>query len=159
MKKMLFLFAILLAMPVVANAQTDTQRLVVWLKSGQKVYHDLNDEPETTFSDGRLWLETDKVSVSYPLTDVLRYTFEGKLGPTSITKIRPGELSFSQGDDMMKFEGLAEGTRLELYSVDGKLLGVQQVRAGEPSIVSLKGMPSGTYIVKVGEATYKFQKR
>ena len=47
MKKMLFLFAILLAMPVVANAQTDTQRLVVWLKSGQKVYHDLNDEPET----------------------------------------------------------------------------------------------------------------
>ena len=44
MKKVLLLFAILLAMPVVANAQTETQRLVVWLKSGQKVYHDLSDE-------------------------------------------------------------------------------------------------------------------
>ena len=159
MKKVLFLFAILLAMPVVANAQTETQRLVVWLKSGQKVYHDLSDEPETTFSDGRLWLKTDKVSVSYPLTDVLRYSFEGKLGPSSITTIRPGELSFSQGDDMIKFEGLDVGTRLELYSVDGKKLGVQQARAGEPSIVSLKNMPTGTYIIKAGEATYKFQKR
>ncbi|MBQ2361095.1 MAG: hypothetical protein II398_09410, partial [Prevotella sp.] len=77
MKKALFLFAILLAMPVVAESQTDMQRLVVWLKSGQKVYHDLNDEPETTFSDGRLWLETNKVSVSYPITEVLRYTYEG----------------------------------------------------------------------------------
>ena len=159
MKKALFLFAILLAMPLLANAQNNTKQLVVWLVNGQKVYHDLSDEPETSFSDGRLWLETNKVSVSYPLTDVLRYTFEGKLGPTSITTIRPGELSFSQGDDMMKFDGLAEGTRLELYSVDGKLLGVQQTHEGESSIVSLKGMPSGTYIVKVGEATYKIQKR
>ena len=159
MKKVLFLFAILLAMPLMANAQTDTQRLVVWLKSGQKVYHDLNDEPETSFNDGRLWLETNKVSVHYPLTDVLRYTFEGKLGPTMVEKVRPGEIKFSQGDDMMKFDGLAEGTRLELYSVDGKLLGVQQTHEGESSIVSLKGMPSGTYIVKVGEATYKIQKR
>ena len=159
MKKVFFLFAILLAMPVVANSQNNTKRLVVWLTNGQKVYHDLSDEPETSFNDGRLWLETNKVSVSYPLTDVLRYTFEGKLGPTMIEKVRPGEIKFSQGDDMMKFDGLPEGTRLELYSVDGKLLDVQQTHEGESSIVSLRDMPTGTYIVKAGEATYKFQKR
>ena len=77
MKKALFVFAILLAMPVVANAQNNTKRLVVWLTNGQKVYHDLSDEPETSFNDGRLWLETNKVSVSYPLTEVRRYTYEG----------------------------------------------------------------------------------
>ena len=139
MKKILILIVFALALPSAMNAQSESQRLVVWQKSGEKVYFDLDED--------------------YQLENVLRYTFEGQLGPTTIAKVRPGEIKFSQGEDMMKFEGLAEDTRLELYSVDGKLLGVQQARAGEPSIVSLKDMPLGTYIVKAGEATYKFQKR
>ena len=159
MKKILILIVFALALPSAMNAQGESQRLVVWQKSGEKVYFDLDEEPETTFEAGKLVITTSKTTAYYLLENVLRYTFEGQLGPTTIAKVRPGEIKFSQGEDMMKFEGLAEGTRLELYSVDGKLLGVQQARAGEPSIVSLKDMPLGTYIVKAGEATYKFQKR
>ena len=159
MKKILILIVFALALPSAMNAQSESQRLVVWQKSGEKVYFDLDEEPETTFEAGKLVITTSKTTAYYQLENVLRYTFEGQLGPTTIAKARPGEIKFSQGEDMMKFEGLADGTRLELYSVDGKLLGVQQARAGEPSIVSLKDMPLGTYIVKAGEATYKFQKR
>ena len=45
-----------------------TQQLVVWLKNGQKVVHDLADKPETRFNAGFLMLTTEKVSISYPLS-------------------------------------------------------------------------------------------
>ena len=46
LKILFMLFALLLAFPFIAWA--DGQRLVVWQKSGEKVYFDLNEEPETT---------------------------------------------------------------------------------------------------------------
>ena len=141
-------------------AQGDaTQRLVVWLKGGQKVYHDLTDKPETTFSEGQLWLKTDKVSVSYPLTDVLRYTFEGPMTAIETPSSRPGEIRFLQGNDAMAFDGLPEGTSLALYSLDGKQLATMKAQGGQRTVVSLANYPSGVYIVKMGDAAFKFVKR
>lgn len=137
-----------------------TQRLVVWLKGGQMVYHDLADKPETTFSEGMLWLKTDKVSVSYPLTDVLRYTYEG-VGTSGVVSptLRPGEIRFLQGDDAVAFDGLSDGTLLEVYAFDGKKVSSVKAIGGQRTIVSLGKHPSGTYIVKMGDATFKFLKR
>ena len=162
MKVRLTILSLLLAFVATATwAQGDAnQRLVVWLKDGQKVYHDLSDKPETTFSEGMLWLKTDKVSVSYPLTDVLRYTFEG-VGNTGIESpsVRPNELRFMQGKDAMVFEGLPEGTTLELYSLDGKKLSTIKAQGGQRTVISLANHPKGTYIVKMGDASFKFVKQ
>jgi hypothetical protein len=141
-------------------AQDDaTQRLVVWLKDGKKVYHDLTDKPETTFSEGMLWLKTDKVSVSYPLTDVLRYTFEGPMTAIETPSARPGEIRFLQGHDAMAFDGLPDGTSLALYSLDGKQLSTMKAQGGKRTVISLANYPSGVYIVKMGDAAFKFVKR
>lgn len=139
-------------------AQGDTQRLVVWLKGNQKVYHELSDKPETSFSDGLLWLKTDKVSVSYPLTDVLRYTFEGPMTAIDSPSVRPGELRFMEGKDAMAFDGLTEGTTLELYSLDGKKLSTVKALNGQRTVVSLANHPAGTYIVKMGNTSFKLIK-
>ena len=50
MKRKLTLMTLLLMMVVGLWAQNTTQRLVVWQKSGEKVYFDLNEMPETTFA-------------------------------------------------------------------------------------------------------------
>ena len=59
----------------------------------------------------------------------------------------------------MTFDGLADGTEVCLYAIDGKLLHTQTARSSQQTVVSLIGYPAGTYIVKVGDATYKFMKR
>lgn len=161
MKAKLTILTLLLTFAVSTMwAQSDaTQRLVVWLKGDKKVYHDLSDEPETTFSEGMLWLKTDKVSVSYPLTDVLRYTFEGAMTAIESPTIRSGEMRFMQGKDAMGFEGLPEGTTLELYSLDGKKLSSVKAQNGQQTVISLANHPAGTYIVKIGDASFKFLKQ
>ena len=161
MKARFTILTLLLTFAVSAMwAQSDaTQRLVVWLKGDKKVYHDLSDEPETTFSEGMLWLKTDKVSVSYPLTDVLRYTFEGVMTAIESPTIRPGEMRFRQSKDAMAFEGLPNGTLLEVYSLDGKKLSTVKAQDGQQTIISLANHPSGIYIVKMGDASFKFVKQ
>lgn len=159
MKAKLFLIMSLLATMTTVMAQEEPAQLVVWLRNGQKVYHDLADKPETRFNVGYLMLSTDKVSVTYPLTDVLRYTYEGNIPVVSVPDIKPGEMRFQQGADEMRFDGLAAGTVMEVYSSDGKLLRTQKAVQGQTAVVSLKGQPAGLYIVKIGDASYKFMKR
>ena len=159
MKKILFLLMALVLQPMVARADDAAQQLVVWLKNGQKIRHDLADKPETRFNAGYLMLSTSKVSVSYPLTDVLRYTFEGDIPVVSVPSVKPGEIRVSQNDNAMLFDGLPDGTSVEVFTLDGKKLSAQTARKGQKTLVSLQRHPAGTYLVKVGDATYKFMKR
>lgn len=157
-KKTLILIS-LLACSIGNIAQTTTQRLVVWQKSGEKVYFALSEEPETTFDDGKLVIKTTKTTVYYQLENVLRYTYEGTIDAIDGPKLRPGEVIFRQGADQMAFDGLADGTRLTVYALDGKQLQTKTAHGGQQTVVSLAGQPAGTYIVKIGDTTFKFVKR
>ena len=66
---------------------------------------------------------------------------------------------YSQGTDHMKFEGLPDNTMIQLFSTDGKKLQEQRSHVGEATIISFGNYPTGTYIVKIKDATYKFMKR
>ena len=90
---------------------------------------------------------------------MLRYTYEGVYSSISAPTLQPGEVFFSQEADGMTFAGLPAGTLIQLFSPDGKLLGQQTAAEGQKVEVSAKGMPAGTYIVKAGDATYKFLKK
>ena len=45
------------------NAQTGVPRLVVWQKSGEKAYFDLNKLPETSFGDGMLTIKSSTATI------------------------------------------------------------------------------------------------
>ena len=157
----LFTMLLLWLMTVGAWSQNDAdQRLVVWMKGGEKVYFDLAKEPETTFENMQLVIKCEGEAAAYfQLEKVLRYTFEGTKTAIDATRLRPGEVIFRQSNDQMQFDGLADGIRLDVYSLDGKPLKTQVSRSGQTTTISLAGYPSGIYIVKVGDATYKFKKR
>jgi len=159
MKKLLFIIMASLMIPAGLMADENTQRLVVWLSNGQKVYHDLTDEPETRFSNGMLMISTAKVSISYPIAEVLRYTYEGTMTAISNPKIKPGEVVFRQGPDQIAFDGLAAGTKVLLYAPDGKLIRTQKATEDKTTVVSVKGLPGGVYVAKVGDSSYKFLKQ
>ena len=90
---------------------------------------------------------------------MLRYTYDGDITDVLGPKLRPNEVRFMQGTDQMAFDGLADGTQLEIYSLDGMKLGTMQAKGGERTTISFSSRPAGTYIVKVGNASYKFLKK
>lgn len=143
----------------ICYAQTDAQSLVVWQKNGQKIYVALSEEPRTTFEDGLLVITTNTVQTTYQLSNIIRYTYEGNIPDIGPSSIGHGDLLFRQGKDSMSFDGLPDDTRIDLYSLDGKLLSTQQAHSGQTAVVSLVSHPSGTYIIKVNDTTYKFIKR
>ena len=159
MKRHLLTTLLLIFVSMMTFAQDATQRLVVWQKSGEKVYFDLNEEPETTFEGTQLVIKTNTTTVYYQLENVLRYTYEGTMTAIDGPKLKPGEVRFLQGTDQMAFDGLPDGTTLEVYSLDGKKLFTKQALGGQRTVLSLASHPAGTYIVKVGDTTYKFMKR
>lgn len=158
MRKIVVLLVVLLAIPESLLAD-DTQRLVVWMKGQQKVYINLTEEPETTFEGAYLVIKTKSTSYSYLMENVLRYTYEGVMTSIAIPRLQEGEMMVSQGADHLTFDGLPEGTLLQLYSMDGKKLSTLHAVNGQSTVVSLKGYPSGVYIVKIDDTSYKFVKR
>ncbi len=63
MKQRLLLLSLLFCFAATAMwAQAATKRLVLWQKSGEKVYFDLNDMPETTFENGLFVIKTNNAT-------------------------------------------------------------------------------------------------
>lgn len=149
---------LLLTFSIVLRAQNETsQRLVVWQKSGEKVYYDLADLPETTFENGLLVIQTLHTSVQYQLENILRYTYEGVR--TGIN-LMPNEhsVNFSRNGDAVTFQGLKEGTAVNVYASNGILLQSISIHDSQPLTISVKQRPAGVYIVKCGSETIKLMK-
>ena len=149
--------AILLFFLLCSNAWADNQRLVVWLKNGQKVYYELSDEPRTSFENGMLIISSNQIRNEYHLSEILRYTFEGNY--TSISSPLVDGMGFRQKEDELDIFGLSDGTEVQIYNSNGILLNRQKADASKSIQFTLANYPAGTYLVKIGERTLKFMKR
>lgn len=134
-------------------------RLIVWLKSGDKVSYDLADVPVTTFSGSKLIIQTNKVTIPYERKDVLRYTYEDTK-ETGID-LSPGErrVEINREGDEIIFRGLQVGGIASIYAINGILIEQRKVTDSLPLTISLKNRPNGVYIVKAGTETIKVMKR
>ena len=160
MKTRLIILSLLLTFSITTMwAQTATKRLVLWQKSGEKVYFDLNDMPETTFENGLFIIKTNNATVQFQKENVLRYTFEG----TSNTGISllPSERSvtFSKDGDAVTLRNLREGSTVSIYAANGAVIETRQVKDGQPLTLSIAQRPAGVYLVKAGSETIKLMKR
>ena len=136
-------------------AMGDNEYLVVWQKSGNKVYYDLSENPVTTYSDGYLKITTSSMSVSYPLEDVLRYTYitnsTGIMQPEASVKVK-------QGRNSITFFNLKQDTKVNVYGTDGKLAKTVIVNSTETT-VNLSELPLGVYVISANGATYKLARQ
>ena len=158
MKLLTIVWLLLAFVATAAQAQGSTKRLVLWQKSGEKVYFDLNDLPETTFENGKLVIKTRNSSVQYLMENVLRYTFEGT-GNTGVT-LPPAErdVIISQEGDKVTLRNLQEGATVAVYTANGNLVEQRTAGGKQPFSLSLAQRPAGVYIVKAGSKTIKLMK-
>ena len=134
-------FLILTLMVVVASqAQT---ALIVHQKSGGTVEFAFREKPVVTYNNGFLIISVAEASVTYPLIDVQKFTFD-KVGDNYTRITVPAEV-------------MPQPTYI--YNSSGILMRTLQPSEDGSTPATLNGLPTGTYIIKNGKITYKTIKR
>ena len=131
--------------------------LQVWLADGQVMSINLNEEPRTTYDDGNLVFTTTKTTISYPLEHVKRYTYVSS--SSGISSPKGVEATFSADGETLTFKGLNAGMSIMLYNVAGQLLRKVAPTTEGHAAISVSQLPTGVYVVKMNDATYKITKR
>ena len=118
----------------------DDAKIIVWLNDGNKTEVLFSQMPEFTYQDGNVSIQGSSTTLSWPLANLEKFTFEnvGSSIPTDIEEVKT-----TSRLDIVK--GCA------VYDLSGKLI-KRQIR-------SLSELPKGTYILKDGNVTTKVVKR
>ena len=133
--------------------------LVVWKADGAKAYYELNDMPETTFEDGKLVIRTQSATVEYPMSEVLRYTYDG-VGTNGVSKVRGLHGAMVKRElNSVTIVNLKEDSEVQLFNSEGTLLDTKTSNGEEPVVISVANQPNGVYMVKYESQTLKLIKR
>lgn len=132
--------------------------LIVWHSNGTITKFALDDEPVTTYSNGNLTITTNSTTLSLPLEEVSRYTYQINTSTAISNALKTIQKVQLDGDKIM-FSQLTKDTDIKVYSTSGLLVNTIQAKAGQTTSVSLNSLPQGVYIVKLNGVTYKFLKK
>ena len=157
MKRLQLLLLLLLAWPIGVLAD-NLNTLVVTMKNGAETAFFLKDKPNVTFEGTNLKVVSEKTTTSFALADVLRFTYV-KRDPSGINEqiVDPTEISYEDG--VLVISQIKAGASVGVYALDGKL--VRQLKAQRSGTyrLSLSELPTGLYLVKADNVTYKITKQ
>ena len=142
---------------LLSSITAKSQTLVIWQKDGSKVSYNLDEQPKTTFTTEYLVITTTTKTINYPLSQILRFTYEG--GSLSVHDVEVKGINVTQQEDDIIVDGLPVGKSATVFSVDGKQLLSKRSDCSNRLTLSLSKLPSGVYIVKAESVTYKITKR
>lgn len=125
---------------VVSWAET---ALIVHQKSGGTVEFAFSEKPVVTYSDGYLVISVTEASVSYPLSNMQKFTF--------------GELSSNYTRIVAPKEAAPQPTYI--YSIGGMLMRTLQPNEDGSTPATLDGLSAGIYVIKNGNTSYKITKK
>ena len=127
-----------------ATASWADTALIVHQKSGGVVNYAFREKPVVTYSEGYLIITAVDAKVSYPLSDMQKFTF-GDVEEDQITRITaPVDVA-----PQPTF----------IYTIDGKLVRTLQPSDDGTTPANIDGLPAGTYVIKNGKTTYKVLKK
>ena len=144
--------------PVPMLAESTATALTVHIKDGSEVTFLLSEQPAVTFSDGYLLITSSDAEMSYPLSDVVKFTFKDADETTGIDNTSVGEASFAFDGGSVVVSGLKAGSNARVFATDGTTLHSEEV-SGDSWSYSLSSLPSGVYIVSINGKTFKIAKK
>lgn len=150
MKKLLAL--VLLLSAIVCDAH---QSLNLWLKNGNVVSFELQNDIKTTFQNHEIVISSDSIVLSYPISHVIKYTFSDT--DNAIKKVEDSYLQFSQKGYSIKVENASIGSLINIYSVSGIIFKSVKI-SSNVEIIDVNDFPQGTYIFNVEGYTFKIVK-
>ena len=154
MKREFVISAALLLTVFVAQAETS---LVAARSDGGTDLWYVSNVRTLTFADGQLCVnKTDGTTEKIDISSVKRLTFNGADGSVGDV-LQGGSMRVypNPATDVLYVDNAEAGAPVAVYGLDGRrwLTGV----AGEP--LSVGALPSGFYVVKVGNQSFKIRKQ
>ena len=151
MKKILSILAILFSLPIYAD-----HHLVIETNNSKKHSYSLEDNPVISFNNDILVIKTDKIELSYPISDIAKYYFTKEDTGISSVNGDVNNIHFNYTNtDFLLIEGIAEEDNVNVYEINGRTCHVNIVRNSNSITIELKTLPKGIYLVKVNNHSFK----
>lgn len=135
--------------------------LSVLMKDGTSVYFLLAEKPYITFQNDEMKIVSDTDEALVKRTLVERFEFVNEI-PTGIEDVEEQDeqlrAKFRLDGDAVYITGLASGSKVVLYAMDGRVVTTSVATADGCVTLSLNTLPSGIYIVKYNDTAIKFIK-
>ena len=135
--------------------------LSVLMKDGTSVYFLLAEKPYITFQNDEMKIVSDTDEALVKRTLVERFEFVNEI-PIGIEDVEEQDeqlrANFKLDGDAVYITGLASGSKVVLYAMDGRVVNSSVAAADGCVTLSLNTLPSGIYIVKYNETAIKFIK-
>ena len=152
MKKLKFLFTLLVLMLTASASAEGMQYVVFDLRDGTQTVIALQDKPVITCQGGELKVTVagqEKVSAS--LGDVAKYYFSDT--PLSIFEMADEKPRIEMGHLYVTRAKAGESVRV--YTTDGRMVGSYRISADGNADIDLTTLGKGLYIVKTAKASIK----
>lgn len=154
-----FIFTSLLAaMSPTLHAADEVETLIILMKNGSENAFFLKDKPKVTFEGTSLKVSAATGDVSFALADVMRFTY-AKKSTSGISEQVENPTGVSFEGDVLVISQLKANTTASIYALDGKLIRQLKPQRAGTYRISLSELPSGLYLVKADNVTYKITKR
>ena len=149
----------MLTVPTGMRADDKQNTLIVLTKDNVLHHFVLADKPTVTFEGTQLKVTCEKVSASasFNLADVIRFTYDGK-SATGIDEMTVDPAEISMQDGTLVISQMKANSTVNVYSTDGKLVRQLKPHRSGTYRLNLSELPSGLYIVKADNTTYKITK-
>ncbi len=154
-----FIFASLLAvMSSTLHAADEVETLIIQLKNGTENEFFLKDKPKVTFEGTNLKVSAETGDISFALADVLRFTYAMR-SPTGISEQVEDPTGVTFEGDILVISQLKANAVASIYALDGKLIRQLKPQRTGTYRINLSKLPTGLYLVKADNVTYKITKR
>lgn len=135
---------------------------ILCLNNGEQVTFLLEHNPKVINGDGFITVVDADVTIEYPLDDVHKYLMGGDAA-TGIENIKvaqgvsAGEINNQAGNVMLS--GFGAAVPVTVTDINGMAVYSSATDADGYHVIAMSQYPSGIYIVKVQNKTFKFIKR
>ena len=160
MKQRLLLLSLLMACVICVRAADKQNTLFVLTKGNVLHQFVLADKPKVTFEGTSLKVTCENnasASYTFNLSDVVRFAYDAK-SATGIDEIQDETAGISQEGDVLVISQVKAGATVSVFALDGKLVRQLKPQRSGTYRLNLSELPSGLYIVKADNITYKITK-
>ena len=152
MKKLKFLFTMLMLMVTASVSAEGMQYVVFDLKDGSQTVIALQDKPVITCQGGELKVTVaGQEKVSAPLRDVVKYFFSDN--PLSIFDMAEEKPRIEMGH--LYITHAKAGDAVRVYTTDGRMVGTYRIADNGSADIDLTTLGKGLYIVKTAKTSIK----
>ena len=137
---------------------SSSNALLLFTKDGGEMSYLLSERPRVTHFDDYLVITSDVAEVSYPLTDIWKFTFGQVDVSSGIDNVPVDEASFNIDDGVLMLSGFREGSTVRIFTMGGMMVHSEKLDGGSCTYC-MSALSPGIYLVNVNDKTFKIAKK